>query len=73
MHDLRRLAPKEWLNDEIVNSVLALLPLVADVLTLDSFFFSFVSKKEWDYIPKHNALVRNGRKLVVSTSSLAQM
>lgn len=69
---LKSLAPTEWLNDEIVNSALALLPAVDNVLMLDSFFFNLVSRKQWEHLPKHNALVRNGRKLVVSISSVAR-
>lgn len=71
--DLKRLGPKGLLNDEIVNSALALLPPVADVLMLDSFFFPLVSRKKWNHLPKHNALVRKGGKLMVSLSSLAYM
>lgn len=63
---LKSLAPNEWLSDEIINSMLVLLPPVDDILILDSFFYVWVARKEWGRLPKHNTLVRNGPKLLVN-------
>lgn len=66
MHTLQSLAPTRWLNDEVVNSMLILLPNTDDILVLDSFFYNWVAKKEWGRLPTHNMLVRGGGKLLVS-------
>lgn len=70
MQALSRLAPKEWLSDEIVNSMLILLPPVDHVLILDSLFFSYAARGEWERLHKHNLVDRNGSKLFVCSSSL---
>lgn len=65
MKALKCLAPRTWLKDEIIDSMIALLPLSEDVLVLDTIFYTWLSLGKWDRLASHNLTVRNGPKLMV--------
>lgn len=66
MDAIKTLSPNQWLGDEVINSMLILLPPLNDVLVLDSLFYPYLARGDWESLKKHNTLLRNGPKILVS-------